>query len=59
MKGKRKFWMFLFVVTAYIVGCVLTKVPVTAGGFISLSLIFTGGNAIEHLGGKISIGPTP
>ena len=59
MKGNRKFWAFIFVIVAYIVGCALTGVAVTAGGFISLSGIFTLGNATEHLGGKISISPGP
>lgn len=57
MKGKRKFYAFIFVIVAYITGCVLTGVAVTAGGFISLSGIFTLGNATEHFGGKISIQP--
>ena len=55
MTKKRKFFAFIFVVVAYIVGCVLTKIAVTAGCFISLSVIFTAGNAVEHLGGKIAI----
>lgn len=55
MTKKRKVICFIFVVIAYIVGCVLTDVQVAGGIFVSLSLIFTGGNAVEHLGGKIEI----
>lgn len=58
MNKKRKFFGFIFVVAAYIFGCWVTDVVVVGGIFVSLSLIFTGGNAVEHLGGKISIGPT-
>ncbi len=59
MEKRRKFYAFIFVVIAYIVGSVVTKVPVTAGAFISLSTIFTLGNAVEHVGRKISIKTVP